>query len=184
LRLRNIIILLAVLVVLAGVFYLFGRSQQPTSPEPQEYVWLIEMDDITHVEISLPRENASQKFIKIVQGDKFPWFFDDANHSPVDATRWSAGIPLLLSGPAANRKVTDNASQEKLAEFGLTQPQMEIVLTLKNQEALRITVGNRTPDGQRTYVRAPNSNTVATVDASWYELLSGLVKKPPYISAK
>ncbi|MBI4296014.1 MAG: DUF4340 domain-containing protein [Chloroflexi bacterium] len=183
-RLRNILVLLVILAALTGAFYLFGRPAPPPAPQPREYVWLVELDDITHVGIGLPRENASQKFIKIVQDDKFPWFFDDANRSPVDTVRWGGGIPLLLSGPGADRKVTDNATQEQLAEFGLAQPQMEIVMTLKEGRTLSITVGDQTPDGNRHYVRAPNTNVVATVDGSWFEVLAGLVRNPPYATAR
>lgn len=181
---KNILILLAILAVLTGAFYLFGRPSPPAGPKPPEYVWLIEMDDITHVELRLPRENASQKFIKVVQGDSFPWFFDDADRSPVDHIRWSSGIPLLLSGPSAERKVAEDATPAEMEKFGLAQPQMEIVLALGSQQTLNITVGDRTPDGNRTYVRAPNTNTVATVDASWFDLLAGLVRNPPHPSAQ
>jgi hypothetical protein len=173
------VILLVVLAVLGGVYYRFGRSEPAATPKPLDYVWLIDMESITHVEISLPRESASQNFVKIIQGDNFPWFFDDANHSPVDQNRWSSGIPLLLSGPAADRKINDNASPQELAAFGLTQPKMEIVL-LTNQGTMKIDIGNKTPDGQRVYVRAPDSNIVATVDGSWYDIMEGLVKNPPY----
>jgi hypothetical protein len=180
LKIRYILILLAVLAVLGGVFYIFGRPETPSNTKTQEYVWLIEADDINHVELRLPRENASQKFIKISQDDKFPWFFDDANRTMVDVARWSGGVPLLLSGPAADRKVTDNATQTQLSSFGLNQPRMEIILQLSDRTILNIAVGDLTPDGTRNYVRAPNSNIVATVDASWYALLAGLVKNPPY----
>jgi hypothetical protein len=180
LKIRNILILLVVLAVAGGVYYVFGRPETLSDTKTQEFVWLIEADDIMQVEFRLPHENISQKFIKIPQDDQFPWFFDDANHTPVDAVRWSGGIPLLLSGPAADRKVAENATQTQLASFGLDQPLMKIILQLTDKTILNIDVGDLTPDGKRSYVRAPNSNIVATVDASWYELLAGLVKNPPY----
>ena len=179
-RLRNVIILLVILAALGGAFYFLGHNKAAPTTSVQEYVWSVNMDDITHVEISLPRENASQKFIKIPNGDQFPWFFDDAKQSPVDANRWSSGIPLILSGPAASRIVTRNATQDDLAAFGLTQPQMVIVLTLQNQGTMKINVGDLTPNGLMCYVQAPDSTAVATVDISWYYTLSQIVEKPPY----
>lgn len=179
-KLRYIVILLVVLAALGGVYFRFGRPEPAAPTKPQDFVWLIDQDSITHVEISLPQENASQSFVKIVQGEDFPWFFDDAAHTPVDQNRWSDGIPLLLSGPSADRKVLDNASQEELATFGLAQPKMEIILTLTGQGNMKIDLGNKTPDGKSVYVRAPDSNIVATVDGSWYDLMEGLVKNPPY----
>lgn len=179
-RLRNILILAVILAVLVGVFYWVSRPEPATPPKPTVYVWDIDMDYITHITISLPREGLSQSFIKIPQGDKFPWFFDDPERSPVDSNRWGAGIPLLLSGPAADRIINENATEAKLAEYGLLQPRMEITLTLENNSILKISVGDSTPDGNNYYVRAPGSNAVATVDYTWYEVLERLVKEPPY----
>ncbi|MFC2040996.1 DUF4340 domain-containing protein [Chloroflexota bacterium] len=181
-RLKNILFLLLILIVLGGVFYYTSRPQPAPPPEPQLFVWLVEMDDIKHIEISLPKENKSQSFIKISEEDKFPWYFDDPQRSNVDAERWGGGIPLLLSGPGADRIISENTSEEKLAEFGLIEPQMEIVLTLENGETLKIKVGDSTPDGHAYYVQAPDSSDVATVDYTWYGVLERLVKEPPYAS--
>lgn len=181
-KLRNIVILLVALVALSGGFYFFGPPKAAPPPSPQEYVWLINMDDITNVEISLPRENASEKFVKISHGSDFPWFFDDGKNTPVDSNRWSSGIPLLLSGPAASRIVTRDATPADLTAYGLTAPQMKIVLTLTSQETMTINVGDQTPDGQGCYVQAPNSTSVATVDNSWYSTISQIVENPPYVT--
>ncbi len=179
-RLRNILILLAILLALGGYFYFSNAPQPAAKAEPKLYVWLIDLERIQHIEIGLPREDKSQAFIKIPEGDKFPWYFDDPQRSEIDQERWGGGIPLLLSGPGANRVIARNATQEKLAEFGLAQPQMEITLTLEDGNILNIIVGDKTPDGNNFYVQVPDSNDVATVDISWYEVIERLVKEPPY----
>lgn len=176
----NIFILAVILAVLGGVYYLISRPEPQPPLEPPPSVWDIEMWDINHIAISLPREGLSHSFIKILQGHEFPWFFDDPQRSPVDAERWGAGIPLLLSGPGADRIICENATQEQLAEFGLLQPGIEIGLTLADNTTLNITVGDNTPDGLNYYILAPGTNTVATVVRSWYEVLERLVKEPPY----
>ncbi len=182
-RLRNILILLAILLALGGYFYISSRPQPPTKPEPKLYVWMIDMEKIKHIEIGLPREGKSQSFIKITEGDKFPWYFDDPQRSNVDVNRWGGGIPLLLSGPAADRVISENTTEEKLAEFGLTQPQMKITLTMESGDIMTIKVGDSAPDGHAYYVQAPDSNDVALVDYSWYEVLKRLVTEPPYASS-
>ncbi len=180
-RLRNILILLVILLALGGYFYFFNTSEPPPEKEePRVFVWLIEMDEIQHIEIRLPREDKSEAFIRIKEGDKFPWHFDDPQRSAVDVARWGGGIPLLLRGPGAERVIATDATEEKLAEFGLTQPRMEITLTLENGDILNITIGDRTPDGNTFYVQALNSNDVYLVDYTWYEVLERLVKEPPY----
>lgn len=180
-RLRNIVILAVILAVLVGVFYLVSRSEPTAPPKSIVYVWHIEdMNYITHVTISLPGEDLSQSFIKIPEGDKFPWHFDDRQKSKVDADRWSGGIPLLLTGPGADRIISQNASEAKLAEYGLLEPRMEITITLTDNSTLKIAVGDSAPASSNYYVRAPGSNAVATVDYTWYEVLERLVKEPPY----
>ncbi len=177
-KLNNILILAAILALLAGVYYWVSRPEQE-SPEPKHYVWNIEMNDINHITLNLTREGLSQSFIKIPQGHEFSWFFDDPQHSSVNVTRWG-GITLLLSGPGADRIIDKNATQEKLAEYGLLQPSLEITLNLTDNTILNITVGDSTPDGSNYYVRAPGSNAVATVAAEWYGVVERLVTDPPY----
>ncbi len=182
-RLRNILILLAILLALGG-YYSFSSRPEPTpKPKPQVFVWMIDMEEIKHIEIELPREGKSQAFIKVKEGDKFPWYFDDSQRSNVDVNRWGGGIPLLLSGPRADRVISENTTEEKLAEFGLTQPLMKITLTLENGDIMNIKVGDSTPDGHAYYVQSPYSNDVALVDYTWYEVLERLVTEPPYASS-
>ncbi|MFC2006193.1 DUF4340 domain-containing protein [Chloroflexota bacterium] len=181
-RPRNIIILLVILLTLGGYFYFSSRPQPPPPKEPQLYVWLIEMDELQHIDIRLPHESKSQAFIRVKEEDKFPWYFDDPQRSNIDVERWGGGIPLLLSGPGAERPVAENATEEKLAEFGLTEPQMEIILTKEDGDILNIKVGDYTPDGSAFYVQVPGSNDVAIVDYSWYYVVERLVREPPYAS--
>ncbi len=182
-RIRNILILLIILIALGGYFYFSNGSESPPQSESKVFLflWNIEMDEIQHIEMRLPREGKSEAFIKISEGEKFPWHFDDPQRSKVDVARWGGGITLLLSGPGIERAIDRNATEEKLAEFGLTQPQMEIILTLEDEDILNIVVGDRTPDGNTFYVQVLDSNAVALVDYTWYEVLERLVKEPPYV---
>jgi len=182
LRIRSILVLLVLLLALGGYFYFSQASETPPEEEPKIYVWQIEMDEIQYIEMRLPRENMSESFIKISKEDEFPWYFDDPQRSAVDQKRWGGGIPLLLSGPGAQRVIAENATPEQLDEFGLIQSQMEIILTLENEDILNILVGDRTPDGNAFYVKSPDSNDVALVDYTWYEVLERLIKEPPYKS--
>ena len=179
-RIRSILILLIILLALGGYFYFSNTPQPPPKSEPRVFLWNIEMGEIQHIEIRLPREGKSEAFINIPEKDKFPWHFDDPQKSKVDVARWGGGIPLLLSGPGIERVIAKNATEEELAEFGLTQPQMELALTLEDGDILNIIVGDRTPDGDAFYVQGPHSNDVALVDYTWYGVLERLVKDPPY----
>ena len=177
-RIRNILILFAILLALGGYFYFSKTPELPPKVESRVFLWNIEMGEMQHIKIRLPREDKSVAFVKISQESKFPWYFDDPQRSEVDVARW--GIEFLLTGPGAERVIAKNATEEKLTEFGLAQPQMEITLTLEDGDILNITVGDRTPDGINYYVQAPGTNDVALVDYTWYEVLERLVKEPPY----
>lgn len=182
-RFRSILILLIILLALGGYFYFFNEPEPPPEEkEPRVFVWLIEMEEIEHIEIRLPREDKSEAFIKIPAGSEFPWHFDDTEKTKVDVVRWGGGIPLLLSGPGAERIIARDVTEEKLAEFGLTQPQMEITLTLEDGDILNIRIGDRTPDGNTYYVQNLDFNDIALVDYTWYEVLERLVTEPPYAS--
>lgn len=176
-KLRSILVLFVILLALGAYWSFFRPSEPLPEPETQLYVWLIEMEEIENIVIRLPRENQSQAFVK--EEDR-SWHFDDPERSAVDMQRWGGGIPLLLSGPGTDRIISENTSDEKLAEFGLIQPQMELVLTLENGDILNITVGDRTPNGISFYVQAPGTRDVALVDYTWFEVLERLVKDPPY----
>ncbi len=181
-RLRNIFILLAILIGLGGYFYFFNTSEPP--PEKREarvFLWNVQMDEIEHIEVRLPREDKSEAFIKISQGSEFPWYFDDPQRSAVNTARWGGGIPLLLTGPGAERLIAQNVTEKKLTEFGLTQPQMEITLIIEGGDIINIKVGDKTPDGNTYYVQVVGSNDVALVDFTWYDVLERLVKEPPYL---
>lgn len=181
---KNIVILLVVFALLAGMTYgayVWARPK-PKPIDPKEYVWLIEQEDIDRVTMTLPKEAPplSQSFIRIKQEDKFPWFFDDEKRSPVDAQRWGGGIPLLLSGPGADRVINKNASPEQLELYGFNSPSMVIDLLLTDNRTMQIKVGDNTPNGSNYYVKAPGFDAVATVDYTWFDVLSKIVKEPPY----
>ncbi len=176
-RLRSILILVGILIALGGYFYFSSQPEPPPPEERQLFVWLVEQEEIEHIEIALPRDGGSQAFLK--KEDRL-WYFDEPGTPQVDMQRWGGGIPLLLSGPAVDRVITEDATEEKLAEFGLTQPQMKITLTLENGDTVYINVGDSTPDGKNFYVQAPGTNDVATVDILWYKEIERLVKEPPY----
>ena len=182
-RSRNILALLIVLLLFGG-FYYFSNAPEPVkNPDPQNFVWMIEMDDIVHIDLSMPHEGLDEQFIKISEEDKFPWYFDDPQRSPIDVQRWGGGVTLLLSGPGADRVIANNASPETLREFGLEDPVMVIKLLLSNGREMIINVGDATPNGANYYVQAPSTNDVALVDASWYNVIAGLVTNPPHALA-
>ncbi len=180
-KLKSILVLLVILIGLGVYFFVFNTTElPPEKDEPRIFLWNVRMDEIGHIEVSLPREDRSEAFIKISRENTFPWYFDDPQRSEVDSARWGGGIPLLLSGPGVDRVISRDTTEEKLTEFGLIEPLMELTITMENGDVINIKVGDKTPDDINYYVQAPGSNDVALVDYTWYEVLERLVKEPPY----
>ena len=177
-KVGSILALLAILAAL-GVYFLFFRPAPPPEarPEPRYFVWYVEIEDLEHMVISLPQQDMSESFVK--HEDRF-WYFDNPPGPKVDKNRWGGGIPLLLSGPRANRLIEKDATEERLSVFGFTQPRMEIILTLENEDIVQIEVGDSTPVGDAYYVKLVGSTEIATVDYTWYDVLERLVLEPPY----
>ncbi len=177
-RLRSIFILVGVLAAAAAV-YLVTRPPEAIviPPDPPEYVWLFDMEDLQHILIELPNLEMSESFLK--HEDRM-WYFDDPPGPRADSELWGGGIPLLLSGPAAERPIARDATEEQLASFGFTQPLMILTLTTMDAETWTIEVGDSVPDGHAYYVRLADSDDVYTVDGTWYEVLERIVTEPPY----
>ena len=178
-KLKAILILLAVLAVAGTTYYFVSRPKPPAEPEPKYYVWDFKMDDLQNVTLSLPKDNKSESFVK--HPDDRNFYFDVANGPKVDMQRWGGGIPLLLSGPGATRLILLDAPDTKLAEYGFNKPNMTAHLVLSDGNTYDIQVGDENPEGTTYYVRLASNKDVYTVDKTWYDVLSGIVTDPPYV---
>ena len=178
-KLKAILILLAVLAVAGTTYYFVSRPKPPPETEPKYYVWDFKMDDLQHVVLSLPKANQSEAFVK--HADDRNFYFDVVNGPKVDMQRWGGGIPLLLSGPGATRLILLNAPDTKLTEYGFNKPNMTANLVLTDGSTYDIQVGDENPEGTTYYVRLASNKDVYTVDKTWYDVLSGIVSDPPYV---
>ena len=174
---RSLLILTSVLIALSAFYYTTKKNDTPPPKKTRYFVWNVEMDELAKMEISLPRLEKKEAWFK--HEDRY-WYFDQTEWPKVNMKRWGGGIPLLLSGPGAERLITDNASENQLDFFGLLKPSMQVDLTLENKKIIKIDVGDNTPDAQSFYVKLRQSNDVYTVHESWYHVLERLVLEPPY----
>ena len=167
-----------ILAIGLGIWYYFASRPQPVPPpEPRPYVWQVEMNDLARIQIDLPKRSLSEAWR--MHADRY-WYFTDPDGPRVDSSRWGGGIPLLLSGPGANRLVEAAPTEEQLAAFGLDEPQMLINLLMRDGAELLILVGDATPDGISYYAKHANRPEVLTVDSAWFEVIERLVTDPPH----
>ena len=180
-RLRLIVIMAAVFVALGVLFVIAARPRPVQQAESRPIVWSVEMQELEAIAISLPRDAKSEAWVK--HADKY-WYFDRPGGPKVDMNRWGGGVPLILSGPAAERHITAESTAEQLEEYGLADPRMRIRLALEDGRTIDVAVGDTTPNGQACYLRLVDSRDVYTVHRSWYEVLERLVLEPPYQKAE
>ncbi len=182
-KLKSILILCAVLAV-AGVVYFISSRPKPVPPaEGIHYIWDLNMNALTDIEIILPKQSDTVESPNhqawVLHDDRY-YYFDVPNGTKVDMQRWGGGIPLLLSGPGAARKIAENVPDTALVTYGFTSPNIVINLKLNDNAEYHILVGDSTPSGGDYYIKMQEEPIVYTVDKSWYGVISGLVTNPPY----
>ena len=175
---RIILILAGILAALGIVFMITRPQPEPEPPaEARTFIWSVAMTDLTHLAIDLPPRGKSQAWVK--RADRY-WYFDQPDGPRVNMKRWGGGIPLLLSGPGAERLIARKATAEQLEMYGFGNPKMKMVLRLRDDETISIAVGSKTIDGRAYYIRQLDSQAIYTVDHTWYDVLARLVLDPPY----
>ena len=196
-KLKAILILVAILAVAGTTYYFVTRPKAPTKPDTKHFVWNFDMDELQKVTFTLPKlinpETKlpnSESFIKHTDNEEF--YFDVPNGPEVDNQRWGGGIPALLSGPQASRMIQASATTSELQLYGLDPSvssstlNMDVKLTILlsgNPVNYEVYVGASNPSGTTYYVRLAGNTDVYTVDKSWYDVLADIITNPPYIAA-
>jgi hypothetical protein len=170
--LPSIGVMAVILAALAAVYVL--TSGPPDIPEDaRPALWSAPVDDLVAVTITLPAAGKSEAWIRGEDG----WYGADAG-GEVDARRWR-GVPLLLSGPRAERLIAAGATPAQLASYGLLPPRMTVDLALAGGRRIGAEVGDPTPGGPACYVRPAAGTDVYAVHQTWCEVVERLVVDPP-----
>ena len=133
-KLKSIMVLTLMLAASGIIFYYTSQSESLPPTKPRPIVWDVDMEELGKIEISLPTRRKREVWTK--HEDRY-WYFDQPGGDKVNMKRWGGGIPLLLSGPGAERLIADNASKKQLGIFGFQKPSMKINLTLENKKRQR-----------------------------------------------
>jgi hypothetical protein len=181
-KLRTILIMAGILVALGAFFFILRpQPESETQAQPRKFIWSVGLEDLHHLTINLPAEGKSQAWVK--HEDRY-WYFDRPDGPKVNMKRWGGGIPLLLSGPGAERLIASEATDKQLETYGFKNPKMIMAIILRNGDTINIEVGYRTLDGRADYIKKLKSKAIYTVDHTWYDVLERLVLDPPYPESK
>ena len=103
--------MLAVLAICVAGYFIFFNKEEPAAPveEPRIFVWDFDMEELYRIEIILPKVDMSGAWVK---HEDRQFYFDEPDGVKVDVERWGGGIPLILSGPGAERSIVDDAIEE------------------------------------------------------------------------
>lgn len=179
-RNRGTIVLLGLLAAAALVYVLLrpGTDRDHPSDGVLPALWSFEFRDLVRVAIDLPGAGQQQAWVK---REDSQWYFDHPNGPRVSQGRWAGGVPLLLSAPRPERRITgDQSEPPPMQPYGLADPRMVIDLLVRPDRSLRIVVGDPTVDGQAYYIMHSESSAVYTIDHTWVAVLTRLVLDPPY----
>ncbi len=166
-RLRNTLLLLGVFIILGGYIYLFelnrdigekGEKILDFAEEDVEAIVLIYRDQM----IGLNRKPSGK------------WMLTQPLQAPADESVIH-GILTALNFSEVKRIIEERPSKKDLATFGLDNPWVKLLITLKKEKTLpAILVGEKTPVGYSAYVKRANEPAVLLTSAS---LRSTLEKK-------
>lgn len=162
-RLRGLLIAAAFLALLAGGVWWSNRAKKaeegkPRPDEPPKILTLAE-DQIRRIEIR--KKDAEPTLLE--KNEAGNWEMKAPR--PVRVDRDAVGsMTSTLSSLNSDRLIEEKA--EDPSPYGLHQPSLELVVTLKDGKTHKLLVGDETPTGGGFYVRLEGDPRVFTI-ASW-----------------
>ncbi|MBZ4665040.1 DUF4340 domain-containing protein [Mahella sp.] len=138
-RTRNVIILVVVLALLAGTYaYLTRRPQQAEQDSESVEISKLNKDDI--VKMTLERKDGSLTFVK--KDDK--WVAEGNESIALNQTAVD-DLAYTFASLYAEQVVEEDP--QDLAQYGLKEPVVTAMATLKDNTVKTLYLGNKTPTG-------------------------------------
>jgi hypothetical protein len=172
---RTTAILLALLVVLAGVVYYLQGQPSPgqAAATPMPSVVTFTPSDATKMVIS----SGDKSTELALSGSN--WNIVQPRPTPADNSRVQGWVDQI--GALSADRVIDNATD--LSTYGLAQPKLNVEVDLKGGKAVKLAFGDKTPDGADYYVQVPSdpakTKSVYLISAALGDDLASALTKPP-----
>ena len=149
----------------------FGKQQVGVPRAPWFY-------NVSDRDISRIDMDHLGKRMSYVRKENYVWYFVNPENIPVDKQRFG-GMTLLLSGPQGKRELLSETI-ENPEQYGLVNPTTMIDITLEGDRLIQFNLGDKTPNGTSHYAQMRGFDDLYLIDASWGDVISRLVKDPPY----
>ena len=156
---KNLILLL-VLVVLGGAYYVYDVKWAAEEREAEERkVKLLKgIDEKTLIRIDVTREEEPYQIIRTEKGWRFV--------KPVDAAVDSDALEKLLEAATKLRERRRIGDVKDRAEFGMDKPRMKITFGLKDKDDISVEIGDRTPTREFRYAALAKVPEIFTLQLS------------------
>jgi len=158
-RFRGLLAAVAVLAVLGGLSYWSEKKKKadegkPAADAPPKILSVPE-DQVKEIRVKKAGETTVVK-----KSDAGKWQITEPKPLPADQDSVSSVVSALTS-LSSDRLVEDKAAN--LAEYGLTTPAVEVVLTKKDGKTEKLLLGEETPTGGGVFAKLENDPRVFTV---------------------
>lgn len=171
-RLRNTLILLAVLAALGGFVY-FGeiRSQKGTPEEPPLMEFAV--PQVAHLQVAM---REGQRMVASRQPEGSEWEMEEPYRAPADNARLE-GTLVKLSSAKPIRVLTETAAS--FVPFGLDQPSLTVEVELRDGSTQSLEIGDQAPVQTSHYARRSGEQAVLLIESTTVDQMNGLVTTPP-----
>ena len=160
-KVRGLLIAALLLAGMAGLVYWSNQAEKAkkNKPNPNAPPKIIDIakDDIVRLEIDKPGSKA----VALRKGDDGNWKLT----SPEPLRADQNAVTSLVSSVAkldSSRLIEKNATN--LADYGLTKPQMTVMIGRKKGKALKLLIGDKTPTGANYYAKLTGDPRLFTLD--------------------
>jgi hypothetical protein len=156
-KFRSLLVAVVVLLALAGVLYWSEHRKTPetTSTPASPAILIVHPTDVTSITV---KQRGSQP-VTLVRSGVANWQIIAPSAFPADSSVVS-GMLSSLAPLISQRLVEDKATD--LAQYGLTDPTLELDVATKDNKTSRLLLGDDTPTGDATYISLAGDPRVFT----------------------
>jgi hypothetical protein len=158
-KFRGLLIAAVVLLVLAGVLYWSEHRKTPdtATPAADASPAILKIDPATVASLTLTQKGAPP--VTLVRSGSAQWQITAPNAYPADSSTVSGMLSNLA--PLTSQRVVEDQSSN-LAQFGLSDPSVELDITGKNNKTTHLLLGDDTPTGDAVYVAVAGDPRIFT----------------------
>jgi Domain of unknown function (DUF4340) len=163
-KLRNLLIAAFVLAALSGGLY-WSNHHQPAADTAKSTVVtppnILSLDQSSVASFTIQRK--AEPALALSRDASASWQITAPKSLPADQDAVS-GILSAVSSLNADRLIDDKASD--LASFGLADPSLKLIISMKDGKSQTLLVGDQTPTGSDVYASLVGDSRVFTIAGS------------------